>query len=82
MGPFSMCHVVFADERAIPYKSTTGPSKKLPFAVRRFLRPTAFYVEMENYGWVQNSIGQRHNFVPCPQPTLPTTSDEQLQTPR
>ncbi|CAB1117933.1 unnamed protein product [Ectocarpus sp. CCAP 1310/34] len=45
----------------------------------RFLIPAAFYMEMESYWWVRDSIGLRHNFVPYPPPELPTTADEQEQ---
>ncbi|CAN0023184.1 unnamed protein product [Hapterophycus canaliculatus] len=42
----------------------------------------ALYIEMERYWWIQDTIAQRHNFVLCPQPMLPTTADQlQQQTP-
>eukprot|EP00903_Cladosiphon_okamuranus_P018372 g16901.t1 len=47
-----------------------------------FMPSPAFYIEMEGYGWIQDSIAQRPNFVPCPQPTLPTTADAQQQSQR
>ncbi|CAM9169986.1 unnamed protein product [Ectocarpus fasciculatus] len=39
----------------------------------------AFYIEMESYWWVRNSIGLRHNFVSYPEQLLPTTAHEQEQ---
>ncbi|CAM9436154.1 unnamed protein product [Pylaiella littoralis] len=50
------------------------------YGLTKPLMPSAgSFIEMESYGWVQNSIGQRHNFIPCPQPLLPTTVDDQQQ---